>query len=92
MPRSTPLNDRVNLDPRLAGLADMCRFMMSNRHGGPTRTFALAGGSPAIDQVTVNAASCAYTDKRGVPRPDGLRCDIGAYERDGYLLFGDGFE
>ena len=50
-------------------------------NGGPTQTFALLTGSPAIDGVTFNAPNSApSTDQRGVARPQGLRYDIGAYE------------
>jgi hypothetical protein len=80
---STVLNDRGNLAPRLAPLAD---------NGGPTETMALRSGSPAIDQVIANAPNCSGTDQRGVARPSGARCDIGAYERDGDRLFDDGFD
>ena len=46
---------------------------------GTTATMALGAGSPAIDAV---AAGCPppSTDQRGVTRPQGARCDIGAYE------------
>jgi hypothetical protein len=47
-------------------------------NGGQTDTEALLAGSPAI-----NAGSntgCPSTDQRGVTRPQGLACDIGAYE------------
>ena len=48
-------------------------------NGGPTQTHALLPGSPAIDAVPL--ASCnVSTDQRGVARPQGLACDIGAYE------------
>ncbi|WP_316756034.1 choice-of-anchor Q domain-containing protein [Streptomyces herbicida] len=46
-------------------------------NGGPTDTHALLPGSPALDA----AALCPATDQRGVPRPQGAACDIGAYER-----------
>lgn len=50
-------------------------------NGGPTQTMALLSGSPAIDSVIYNAPNgCPSTDQRGVHRPIGLRCDIGAYE------------
>ena len=45
---------------------------------GLTRTHALLGNSPAID----GGAGCESDDQRGVPRPFGPACDIGAYERD----------
>jgi hypothetical protein len=48
-------------------------------NGGPTDTMALQPGSPAIDAAV--AANCPPTDQRGVSRPQGAGCDIGAYER-----------
>lgn len=60
------------LDPRLGPLAD---------NGGPTLTHALLEGSPAIDSG--NNITCAATDQRGVARPLGAVCDIGAYETQG---------
>jgi len=47
-------------------------------NGGPTQTHALLPGSPAIDAG--DAAICTTTDQRGVIRPQGLGCDVGAYE------------
>jgi hypothetical protein len=46
---------------------------------GP-QTQGLAPGSPAIDAVPAGGAGCAATDQRGVGRPQGAACDIGAYE------------
>ncbi|MEO6123317.1 MAG: choice-of-anchor Q domain-containing protein [Ilumatobacteraceae bacterium] len=49
-------------------------------NGGPTRTLALMAGSSAIDA----AGTCALsTDQRGVARPQGVACDIGAFEAAG---------
>ncbi|QBB71020.1 hypothetical protein ELE36_12040 [Pseudolysobacter antarcticus] len=79
---SLVLNDR-NLDPLLAVLAD---------NGGPTQTQALQAGSPALDEVRVNSATCSGTDQRGVARPSGVRCDIGAVEMDFDHIFHNGFE
>jgi CSLREA domain-containing protein len=59
------------VDPKLGALAD---------NGGPTQTQALDSGSPAIDAVPATGAGCAATDQRLVSRPQGARCDIGAYE------------
>ncbi|MBV6449456.1 MAG: hypothetical protein MHPDNHAH_00166 [Anaerolineales bacterium] len=56
-------------DPNLGPLAD---------NGGPTQTHALQSTSPAIDAG--NAGACPSTDQRGVTRPQGAVCDIGAYE------------
>jgi hypothetical protein len=58
-------------DPRLGPLAD---------NGGPTQTMALPAGSAAIDAVPATGAGCPATDQRGVTRPQGPACDIGAYE------------
>jgi len=63
-------HDLTSQDPRLIPLAD---------NDGPTQTHALLPGSPAIDAVPL--AECALaTDQRGVARPQGLACDIGAFE------------
>ena len=56
-------------DPKLLKLAN---------YGGPTETMALGVGSAALGAG--NPATCAATDQRGVARPLGLACDIGAYE------------
>ncbi len=61
--------DIANTDPLLGPLQD---------NGGPTLTHALLAGSPAIDQGDNTA--CPATDQRGIPRPQGVTCDIGAYE------------
>jgi hypothetical protein len=53
-------------------------------NGGPTWTYALAPGSPALDQIPLDACHIngITTDQRGMKRPDGneTACDIGAYE------------
>jgi len=50
-------------------------------NGGPTQTHALLQDSPAIDAGSCEAAeSDIETDQRGVARPQGEACDIGAYE------------
>lgn len=56
-------------EARLGPLAD---------NGGVTHTHALLEGSAAIDAGDANG--CPITDQRGVPRPQGAACDIGAYE------------
>ena len=59
----------LNADPLLGPLQD---------NGGPTQTHALLAGSPAIDAALL--ANCPATDQRGVSRPQGPGCDIGAFE------------
>ena len=52
-------------------------------NGGPTQTMALPVGSPAIDKGdagTCTAAPVSGVDQRGVNRPQGAVCDIGAFE------------
>ena len=63
--------DQANTDALLEPLAD---------NGGPTLTHALGAGSPAIDAA--DAAACPATDQRGVLRPQGAACDVGAFERE----------
>jgi len=54
-------------------------------NGGPTQTVALLPGGPAVDHIP--DANCTdtndkpvTTDQRGVSRPQGKGCDVGAYE------------
>jgi hypothetical protein len=49
-------------------------------NGGPTKTHALVPGSPAIDVAPVDG-DCPADDQRGVARPQGGGCDIGAFEK-----------
>ena len=49
-------------------------------NGGPTETLALRRGSAAINGVPEGGAHCPATDQRGVRRPEGRACDIGAFE------------
>jgi cysteine-rich repeat protein len=75
-------NDQVGssaspVDPLLDSLQD---------NGGSLPTQALFEDSPAVNAG--DNASCAATDERGVSRPQGPACDIGAYEKG---VCGDGF-
>jgi hypothetical protein len=58
-----------SISPRLGPLAD---------NGGPTLTMALLAGSPALDAG--DDLACPPADQRGIPRPQGSHCDIGALE------------
>jgi predicted outer membrane repeat protein len=56
-----------------------------NSNGGPTQTIALLPASPAVDAIPVSACTDVTgnpvtTDERGVARPQGRGCDIGAFE------------
>jgi hypothetical protein len=67
--------DLVGVFPGLSPLQD---------NGGPTATQALQLTSPARNAGSPAAAgadgACETTDQRGVARPQGGRCDIGAFE------------
>jgi hypothetical protein len=66
---TTP-NDMEDTDPLLSPLRD---------NGGPTWTHALLPGSPAINYIPIDQCF-VDKDQRGVNRPQGPKCDIGAYE------------
>jgi CSLREA domain-containing protein len=66
----TAPGDLVVADAMLGPLAD---------NGGPTETHVLLAGSPAIDAGSPDCPPPA-TDQRGVARPQGAACDIGAFE------------
>lgn len=60
----------LRIDPRLQD------------NNGPTQTLALLPGSLAVHRIPFNACHVEgiSTDQRGVRRPQGVACDIGAYE------------
>jgi hypothetical protein len=72
-------SDQVNVSSKDLGLG----LLADN--GGPTMTHALGTGSVAIDWIP--EAECVdvegqpvTTDQRGVTRPQGPACDVGAFE------------
>ena len=77
-PNQSTCDHVITADPKLYELGD---------YGGFTPTIPLRSGSPAIDAAS--DSDCPATDQHGVTRPQGARCDIGAYEailkRDTYL-------
>ena len=66
-------NGNPVIDPMLDALAD---------NGGATHSHALQSGSPEIDAGTCTdiGGSSITNDQRLVDRPQGVTCDIGAYE------------
>jgi CSLREA domain-containing protein len=57
-------------------------------HGGSTQTIPLLPGSAALDagdDDTCEAAQVSNQDQRGVRRPMGMHCDIGAFEYRGQV-------
>jgi len=75
--------DLENADARLGQLQN---------NGGQTDTLAPGPSSAALDAASLTA--CPSTDQRGIARPQGAGCDIGAVERlassAGLLAFSDG--
>jgi CSLREA domain-containing protein len=68
----------IGQDPMLDILAD---------NGGFNQTHALLAGSPAIDAGDDTSCNNAGgKDQRGVLRPQGTTCDIGAFELEAYTL------
>ncbi len=63
-------------NPRLSALGS---------YGGSTQTLALLPGSAAID-AGIDDAGCSAQDQRGVARPQGVHCDSGAFESQGFNL------
>ncbi len=78
---STANQDQFAVTPSQLGVGGL------GNHGGPTQTMALAPGSLALGHA--NLVVCTNTtgpnpvngvDQRGVHRPQGTGCDIGAFE------------
>jgi hypothetical protein len=72
----TAPGDVNNTNPLLAPIAD---------NGGPSPTYLLPPGSPAIDAVPLSnctdiSGNPVVADQRGVARPQGTACDIGSVE------------
>jgi hypothetical protein len=68
----------IDADPKLGTFGN---------NGGYTQTFPLLPGSVALN--TGDTATCASTDQRGVIRPQGAGCDIGAYEVQAVIISGN---
>ena len=82
----------------MAGPYNVASLPLGNlqNNGGPTKTHALPSGSAAINAG--NIAGCVdgdgapiATDQRGVHRPYGPYCDVGAFEASD-TIFLNGFE
>ena len=65
----------ITADPLLGALG---------KYGGSVQTIPLLPGSSAID--TARDAGCPATDARGVVRPQGAHCDVGAFESSRFTL------
>ncbi|MBS0570519.1 MAG: hypothetical protein JSS28_07925 [Proteobacteria bacterium] len=82
------VNPPATGDPKLTTLGNF---------GGPTPVMYPMPGSAAIDAIAPVSGQCLVPkDQRGVARPQGAGCDIGAVEADAAtshdFIFADGFE
>ena len=75
-PAGNSCTNVLNANPNLGALAN---------NGSFTQTRALGVGSAAIDAGGVNSA-CDATDQRGIARPQGSGCDMGAYELEASVV------
>ena len=71
----TTTHNLVGVDPALFPLG---------AYSFPTGSMPLRASSPALDAG--NSLTCAGADQRGIARPQGASCDIGAYERELHLF------
>jgi len=76
---------------------DAVQFGPLGYNGGPTQTLPLLAGSGGIDAgnpagCTDNLDAVLDIDQRGLPRPVGAACDLGAYEVQPDLIFENGFD
>lgn len=69
IPTLTASSSQNNVQLKLGALAD---------YGGPTPTYPLLAGSPAINAA--DDAAAPATDQRGHTRPFGSHADVGAFE------------
>jgi hypothetical protein len=82
------LGDNLDTDGSCLGFTQITSAQMNldslADNGGPTETQALLSGSLAIDMVSdctlVDGTTPVAVDQRGVARPVGTACDVGAYE------------
>lgn len=73
----TKSTDLVRANPKLAPLAD---------NGGPTQTRELQAGSAAVNKGDC-VGGAITADQRGITRPVGAACDIGAFEFTGPIVY-----
>jgi hypothetical protein len=65
--------DRQETEPEFSSEAPQ-------NNGGSTDTLSLRPSSPAIDAIPTNYPFCTAIDQRGITRPQGAGCDMGAVE------------
>jgi hypothetical protein len=55
-------------------------------NGGPTNTLAPEPAAVVVDAIPTGSALCKGTDQRGVSRPQGAGCDMGAVELVPFMI------
>jgi len=83
-PANSACSDTTSSDPLLSPLGD---------HGGFTETLLPGANGSAVDSAL--AGDCTSSDQRGVLRPQGSGCDMGAVELtelDNDIIFKNSFE
>jgi len=80
------LTSCTRLGPGTGDITNVFEPLLSHlrANGGPTATHALLLGNPAINAGS--PVSCLTVDQRGAARPQGGRCDIGAFEAVFYFM------
>ena len=73
---STSVGDLQNTDPRFNSVATD----RPQANGGDTDTLGFDAISPAVNRQPRSPPFCSGADQRGVGRPQGDACDIGAFE------------
>ncbi|HSH02561.1 MAG TPA: LamG-like jellyroll fold domain-containing protein, partial [Anaerolineae bacterium] len=75
------VENAIAADPALVLTSADPQLLPLGNNGGPTQTTPPSGSSPAIN-VGDCAAGTITTDQRGVSRPIGVGCELGAVELD----------
>lgn len=77
-------NTAISVTTSVSNVNPMLDLLGAKDNGGKTPTVALLPGSPAINFIPAGACADVPADQRGVVRPQGGRCDAGAYESLSY--------
>jgi hypothetical protein len=85
-PQRSTCTNIITTDPKLGAFGNYTCPGGQCQGGGFIQTISLLAGSSAIDSG--NDATCPATDQRGVTRPQGAHCDIGAYEVEYHTISG----
>ena len=84
MDAANPQQDWPFANPFATVHPTLLRFGAFGNYGGATPTLPPLPGNVAID--TGDDTACPADDQRGIARPQGPACDIGAFESHGFSL------